>query len=521
MAGISVPNTALIYFTLFIICIVSTDNYFAYHAPSATAEEYETSYLLNTQQFGTLFTIYSAPNIVLVFFSGMFVDKFGVRLSSLFFNTLIVVGMVLCALTPFPSSSFPATVSYILLLLGRLLLGLGGESICACTSTMISKWFTKSGMLNTAMAINQGAVQLFGSSAAFYLLPRVKSLYWAQWITVVVCVTSLASNLIYNAIEGYYTEYLEELNKEETGPSTMEFMALAASNAETSNLCAAVKISSTYQSINQNDTTGESSSGLEGSSLWSGIKDVLGSFSFLFWLVLIHIGLMSPILYTFTAFGPLYLMENFDSTQSLEQAGDAISLLYMAIVAAPIAGMIIDRVGHRSLIQFIASANIPVIFLLLTYKVLPPSPCLLWMGLMYSITEANGLALISLIVPPESQGTAFGLCGCFISLALLVEPAAVGTLREWSGAFTSSIWVFTSMTVLGALLAGYVMVFDQAHDSLISGRPSVTKIASDFPPAQPNGGEHSICGSTCRTAVTAAAGVMETPFTVYGPFNLA
>ena len=169
------PSSRTICLTLFIICLVSTNNYFSYHAPSATAEEFEISYNLNTQQFGTLFTIYSAPNIILVFFSGMVIDKYGVRFSSLVFNTLILVGMVLCATTPFPSANISSTATYASLLLGRFLLGLGGESIVACTTSMISKWFTSTGYLNTAMAVNQAAVQLLGSSAAFFILPRVNN----------------------------------------------------------------------------------------------------------------------------------------------------------------------------------------------------------------------------------------------------------------------------------------------------------------------------------------------------------
>ena len=47
------------------------------------------------------------------------------------------------------------------------------------------------------------------------------------------------------------------------------------------------------------------------------------------------------------------------------------------------------------------------------------------------------------------------------SLALLVEPLAVGTLREAYGSFTSSVWVFTALTTLGAALALWVMLHDQ------------------------------------------------------------
>lgn len=56
--------------TLLCICFVAVNNLFAYHAPSAIADEYEKAFHLQTKEFSTLFTIYSAPNVILVFFSG-------------------------------------------------------------------------------------------------------------------------------------------------------------------------------------------------------------------------------------------------------------------------------------------------------------------------------------------------------------------------------------------------------------------------------------------------------------------
>lgn len=73
---INYPSLSTIIFTLLTICILSVNNYFSYHAPSAIAQEFETAYHLSTQQFGCLFTIYSLPNIILVFFSGLVIDRY-------------------------------------------------------------------------------------------------------------------------------------------------------------------------------------------------------------------------------------------------------------------------------------------------------------------------------------------------------------------------------------------------------------------------------------------------------------
>ena len=123
------PSNRAITLILTHICIISTNNYFCYHAPSAIAQSYETFYHINTEQFGSLFTIYSLPNIILVFLSGQLIDTYGLRKTSIIFNIIILFGMTIAAITPYfiVDNQFSLTV-YMLLLLSRLLLGIGKVS---------------------------------------------------------------------------------------------------------------------------------------------------------------------------------------------------------------------------------------------------------------------------------------------------------------------------------------------------------------------------------------------------------
>jgi MFS family permease len=491
---IEVPTTTVFVVVLTAICFISINNYFCYHEPSAIALQFEEFYNLSTKQFGTLFTIYSAPNVILVFFSGQFIDRFGLQRSSLVFNGLILISMLLAAILPSPqdpNTSLTTSQIYVLLLISRLVLGLGGESICACVSTMISRWFSSTKYLNTAMALNQASVQLFGSAAAFYILPHVEAISSAQWITVTVCLISLVANLCYNYFDTVYQEYLVDVNEVKDEDLLHGTAAVTVTGCETSSSTVTVN-SSYYQSVQTKEeeeyadveTSFSSPASISNNPVsWNPMKDneevggesvlsqsilVLKKFPVLFWLLLLHISLVSPILYTFTAFGPMYLQETFPSTSSATEAGDAISLLYMSIVAAPFTGMAIDYIGYRSYIQFFASCNIPFLFILLTYGLLDPKLCMIWMGVIFSITESNGMALISLTVPSELTGTAFGLYACCISIALLLEPASVGYIREWTGSFALSIWIFTGLTLLGSIVALLVIVYDRWHENLIS-----------------------------------------------------
>ena len=315
------PSNFIYLVVLISMCFISINNYFCYHAPSAIAYGYESYYGINTKQFGTLFTIYSAPNIILVFFSGQFIDRVGLRKSSLIFNSFILISVILAAFTP--SSTHDAEASnltvYILLLLSRLLLGLGGESICACVSTMISRWFSSTNHLNTAMALNQSSVQLFGSAAAFYILPRISSIVLCQWVCVGVSVLCILANLVYNYYEAIYESYLNEVNEVKDENKLHQIHETPASNSHATN--------SNYQAVPTTTDiehaqklavqAGESSKNVLVQSYHT-----LRRFPTIFWILLLHISLVSPILYTFTAFGPMYLQETFPSSISATEAGE-------------------------------------------------------------------------------------------------------------------------------------------------------------------------------------------------------
>ena len=165
---------------------------------------------------------------------------------------------------------------------------------------------------------------------------------------------------------------------------------------------------------------------------------------------------------TFTAFGSLYRLDNFPSIQSIEEAGTVISLLYLGIVFSPLAGFIIERTGHRILIQLIATCNILLLFLILIYiPNINQYLCFGYLGILFSITESNYLAVIACIVPEDLVGTAYGLFGCIISFAFLIAPATVGYLRETTGSFTQRIWKFVISIIISAILCCLLLIYSQ------------------------------------------------------------
>jgi len=318
---------------------------------------------------------------------------------------------------------------------------------------MIASWFTHNGYLNTAMSINQSFVQLFGSSAAFYLLPRFHSIDSVQWFTVAIGVFSLLCNVLYVYLQLINSSYLDQLKLIGSG-SESGLCRPPVDSSSSSSVVPIVTIGQDRGSDNNNNNNNERSPLLPESKIHTNTSTNelrVSHFSSSFWLLFLHTSCMSPILYTFTAFGPLYLQDNFATLQSSESAGDGISLLYLGIAFAPLSGFLIDRIGYRVVIQLVANLLILFLFVALKYmSSINPYYALFAVGLCFSVTEANSLAMVSYVVPSEKLGEAYGITACGVSIALLFEPALVGYLRDVTGSFEASIWLFLFLILAGA-----------------------------------------------------------------------
>lgn len=84
--------------------------------------------------FGAMYSVYSLPNMILPLFGGILTDKYGDRFMSLIFCLLISLGQLIFAVGYFALRPW-------IMLTGRFIFGMGGESLNITMSTLIMKWF--------------------------------------------------------------------------------------------------------------------------------------------------------------------------------------------------------------------------------------------------------------------------------------------------------------------------------------------------------------------------------------------
>src|SRR5689334_194745 len=125
------PPSSVRWLVLVFASLAMFGNYYVYDSIAPLADILRTQLGFSSTQIGTLNAIYSAPNIVMVLIGGVLVDRFGARNATLGFTAVCLVGALLPAL----SGSFAVMAT------GRLVFGLGAESMIVAVTAALGHWF--------------------------------------------------------------------------------------------------------------------------------------------------------------------------------------------------------------------------------------------------------------------------------------------------------------------------------------------------------------------------------------------
>lgn len=114
--------------------------------------------------FHMMYSVYSMPNIALPLIGGVLICKFGHRTMFLLFGSCVLVGQFIFA--------FGCTTNSIYtMLIGRIVFGLGGESLNTAQYSLIIEWFSVNEM---AFAIGVClSIARFGNVLNDIVSPRI------------------------------------------------------------------------------------------------------------------------------------------------------------------------------------------------------------------------------------------------------------------------------------------------------------------------------------------------------------
>ncbi|MFN8902683.1 MAG: MFS transporter [Lysobacteraceae bacterium] len=395
---------------LVLVSLAMFGNYYLYDALGPVVDLMRSQLGFSHSQVGWLYTAYSIAALLVLLAGGWFIDRFGTRLALVVFAVVCVIAAAMTALGP----DFETIVA------GRFLLGLGAEPMIVAAVTVLARWF-KGSDLSFAFGLNLSISRL-GSASADWSTGFAAPLYsnWQDplWLATAIGGVAVAAAMLYwmheRRVEG--RAHLGE----RAPPDELKFSQI-------------FRFPRTY------------------------------------WTIVALCVVFYATVFPFRGFAINYFQQAHGLDR--ESAGALSSLLPMAaIVATPIFGLIVDRVGKRSLFMAAGSLLMLPLFLAVTY--LPPGPlvglpggaevpltllvCIGLFGLVFSLIPAVLWHSVPQLVDEERLGSAYAMMTFCQQVGMAAVPLVIGTLNDWAGAspenpagYTPGMWFYTALGACG------------------------------------------------------------------------
>ena len=387
------PSTLFRWTVLVWVSLAMFGNYYVYDSISPLADLLASQLNFTDADIGKMNAIYSLPNIFMVLIGGIIIDRLGPRKSAFIFSVLCMIGTVLTAILP----------NLTVMLIGRLVFGLGAESLIVAVTTVIARWF-KGKELSFAFGLNLTIARL-GSFAALNS-PGWAKMFYDNWQTpLLIAVGAAVISVV--AVIFYWTMDVRAERRYTLG------------NFEKPDK---IVISQIFK------------------------------FNMSFWLITLLCVTFYSAIFPFQTFAVKFFMEEHGVTR--EFGGFLSSLLTLfAMIFTPLFGLLADRIGKRSLLMMFGSVLLIPVYLMMVYTKINLLVPMAIMGISFSLIPAVMWPSVALIVDQKKLGTAYGLMTMIQNIGLAGFNLMIGWANDYSGGYNMGMWIFSILGFLGLLFA--------------------------------------------------------------------
>jgi len=355
----------------------------------------------------------------MVLIGGLLIDRIGTKTSVLIFTALIMLGSIITAITG----------NIWLMSAGRLIFGLGAESMIVAITTIIARWF-KGKELSFAFGLNLTVARL-GSFLALNSPSWGKSLYeyWQSplWITVAGGIFAFVCVVMYYFLDVYASKTYD-LPKEGEQDKILLSEILHVKEIKRWAVLSIIVLVNVILLFIYPDN-------------WSIFLIIVvvawlllflkpKSFSTSFWYITALCVTFYSAMFPFQTFAVKFFQEAHGTSR--EVGGNLSSILTLAAMFfTPLFGLLADKIGKRSLLMMLGSLLIIPVYLMMAYKF--GKPDLMGSGdfinITFSFFDINAAIPIYLILPMAMMGIAFSLVPAVMwpSVALIVDSNKLGT----------------------------------------------------------------------------------------------
>lgn len=412
-----------------LISIMMFSSYCFYDIFAAIKPNLQAQTGISNAEYGAIVGAYSFTNVFLVmaFLGGMILDRWGVRKTGSVFITFLFIGTFLTAYgatSTFSNggwgyhffSSFLKTYSPELkmMVLGRLLFGLGAETFYVVIDKVIAKWF-KGKELALAFAISLGLGR-FGTVIALILstrlIPEVGPIDTAMWFGIIITLVAVVCFLGYLI----YDVKLDRSKTEEDFEDEEKF----------------------------------------------NIREFIGQFSnkSFIYITLLCI-LFYAAVFPFINFAPDLLQNKFGMNPKV--SGDWVTILpFGTMIFTPVFGWWCDNKGKNASIMILGSLLLILAHLTFSLTTITPVIPLFMLGIAFALVPAAMWPSVARIIPEHLLGTAYGFMFTVQNFGMMIVPWLMGYTLDINNAgqpegapldYTYTILMLSVLGIFGILFA--------------------------------------------------------------------
>jgi len=389
-------------------------NYYIYDAINPLVDIFTKQLGFSDSDIGWLNASYSIAALATLMIGGIVIDRFGARKSIMLFSIICLIAAFLSTLEG----------SFAMMITARVVLGLGAESLIVAVTTALAKWF-KGKELSFAFGVNLTIARLASVAAdnspswapsVFYPNGPAGDPSWQGPLMIGIGAGAIC-------IVGALVYWMLERRAEDQ-------FALGKAGA-----------------IDK----------LEWSEMFRFPKS--------YWYIVGLCFTFYSAIFPFRTFAIKFFMDTHlggvPEDQAREMAGFFNSLLPMsAMVATPLFGLLVDKVGKRALFMTFGSLILLPVYLIMAYTSLTLWVPVIMMGLAFSLIPAVLWPSVAYIVEERRLGTAYALMTLiqqigFFALNLMIGEAndASGAGADNPGGYALGMWIFSTLGFLGLLFS--------------------------------------------------------------------
>src|SRR5271165_3171629 len=393
------PSRLYRWLVLIFVSLAMFGSYYVYDALSPLADVLKQQLHFTDLDIGFLQAIYSFPNIFTVVIGGFIIDRIGLRKSLMIFGVLCFIGPAITVAT----GHLPVMAA------GRLIFGMGAEWLNVAVTAALARWF-RGKELSFAFGLNLTASRL-GTFAALNSPTWARAAY-ANWRTPFLIALAFTSMCVVGSIIYWMLEEWAEKNYSLGAVSTDKVVF---------------------------------------ADLWK--------FGVSYWLIVALCIVFYSAIFPFQTFAVKFFMEAHGTSR--EFGGFLSSMLTLfAMIATPLFGLWVDRVGKRALLMMLGSLLLIPVYLIMAYTQVNLYIPMAMMGVGFSLIPAVMWPSVAYIVDQAKLGTAYGLMTMIQNIGLFGFNILVGWANTHSNAdatnpagYRLGMWIFSTLGFLGLFFA--------------------------------------------------------------------